>query len=105
MLLSTGIQVEVCRVKAVSPTAAQLQSLEKKRKTSSASNISPNSTDVKRLKKRSTTSTVSAYVKTDEGEYVKFDEVVELDEEDEGWERRDEMRFESGVERREGRLE
>lgn len=102
MLLSTGIQVEVCRVKAVSPTAAQFQSLEKKRKTSSALNISPNSTDVKRLKRMST---VSAYVKTDEGEYVKFDEVIELDEEDDGWERRDEMRFESGVERREGRLE
>ncbi|KIR25350.1 fanconi-associated nuclease 1 [Cryptococcus deuterogattii LA55] len=105
VLLSTGIQVEVCRVKAVSPTAAQLQTLEKKRKTSSALNTSPNSTDVKRLKRRSTTATVSAYVKTDEGEYVTFDEVVELDEEDGGWERRDEMRFESGIERREGRLE
>lgn len=44
-------------------------------------------------------------MKTDDGEYVKADEVVELDEEDDGWERRDEMRFESGVERREGRLE
>lgn len=68
-------------------------------------NISSNSIDVKRLKRRSTTSTISAYVKTDDGEYVKADEVVELDEEDDGWERRDEMRFESGVERREGRLE
>lgn len=105
VLLSSGIQVEVCRVKALSPTAAQLQSLEKKRKTSPALNISSNSIDVKRLKRRSTTSTISAYVKTDDGEYVKADEVVELDEEDDGWERRDEMRFESGVERREGRLE
>lgn len=105
MLLSSGIQVEVCRVKAVSPTAAQLQSLEKKRKTSPALNTSSNSTEVKRLKRRSATSTASAYVKTDEGEYVKADDVVELDEEDDGWERRDEMRFESGIERREGRLE
>ncbi|OXG11528.1 fanconi-associated nuclease 1 [Cryptococcus neoformans Tu259-1] len=105
VLLSSGIQVEVCRVKAVSPTAAQLQSLEKKRKTSPALNTSSNSTEVKRLKRRSATSTASAYVKTDEGEYVKADDVVELDEEDDGWERRDEMRFESGIERREGRLE
>lgn len=48
---------------------------------------------------------VLVYVKIDEGEYVKVDDVVELDEEDDGWERRDEMWFESGIERREGRLE
>ncbi|TYJ52262.1 hypothetical protein B9479_007136 [Cryptococcus floricola] len=99
VLLSLGIQVEVCRVKAIAATDAQLEKVEKKRKAALAfenANVAGG--------KRSRLS--RAYWKADEGEWEEGGHGAEVDgdEEDEGWEARDEMRFEDGVERRQGKL-
>ncbi|WVW82586.1 hypothetical protein I302_104597 [Kwoniella bestiolae CBS 10118] len=95
VLLSSGIPVEVCRVKEKIASTTQIEKVEKKRK--SNENASKKN---KRVKKE--------YERGVDGEFV---EVVDgntmlKDEEDEGWERDDEMGRESGDEGRgEGRWE
>ncbi|WVQ76980.1 hypothetical protein IAR50_006659 [Cryptococcus sp. DSM 104548] len=98
VLLSLGIQVEVCRVKAIAATDAQLEKVEKKRKAALAIENAANGAGGKRSRLS------RGYWKTDEGEWEEGVQEAELDEEDESWEGRDEMRFENGVERRQGKL-
>ncbi|WVQ97668.1 hypothetical protein IAU59_004782 [Kwoniella sp. CBS 9459] len=103
VLLSSGIQVEVCRVKAKEPTTTQIEKV-KKRKQATPEVMKP-SGHLKRPKKEK-----KAYERGDDGEFVDVDEVgngsVRKDEEDEGWEKEDEFRFEDGEEGKgEGRWE
>ncbi|WVQ82523.1 hypothetical protein IAT38_004652 [Cryptococcus sp. DSM 104549] len=84
VLLSSGIPVEVCRVKAQEPTSSQLDKLDKKREANNYQN------HVGKRAKRD-------YSKAADGEYVEG-AGDERDEEDEGWEKEDEMRYESGGE-------
>ncbi|WWD17625.1 hypothetical protein CI109_102066 [Kwoniella shandongensis] len=89
VLLSAGIQVEVCKVKALNATANQLVKLEKKRKSSSS--LTSISGSGKKGRK--------GYIRDGDGEWVDDDGLVGMkDEEDEGWEKEDEMRYESGDE-------
>ncbi|KAK8866168.1 hypothetical protein IAR55_001319 [Kwoniella newhampshirensis] len=93
VLLSAGIKVEVCKVKARDPTSKQLEKVEKKRK-SSASLVSL--TD----KKGKGNDGRKVYARNGDGEWMDDGEgdIGGKDEEDEGWEKEDEMEYESGDE-------
>ncbi|WVR06105.1 hypothetical protein IAU60_003135 [Kwoniella sp. DSM 27419] len=97
VLLSSGIAVEVCRVKAKNPTTAQLEK-ERKRKAGPGVNGAGASTgiEVKREKR-----VKQSFERGVDGEFVELDEIggsLGKDEEDEGWEKEDESRYESGDE-------
>ncbi|WWC66149.1 uncharacterized protein I206_100049 [Kwoniella pini CBS 10737] len=87
VLLSSGIPVEVCRVKEKIATSSQIEKVEKKRK----SNLLRQGNDKK--PKRN-------FERGNDGEFVEITNgnTLSKDEEDEGWEREDEFNEESGDE-------
>ncbi|OCF54335.1 fanconi-associated nuclease 1 [Kwoniella mangroviensis CBS 10435] len=88
VLLSSGIPVEVCRVKEKIASTQQIEKVEKKRKS--------NELAQKRAKK-----VKKEYERGADGEFMEIGDdglSVMKDEEEEGWEKEDEMRFESGDE-------
>ncbi|WWC58851.1 uncharacterized protein I303_101396 [Kwoniella dejecticola CBS 10117] len=93
VLLSSGIPVEVCRVKEKIATTAQIAKVEKKRKTSAVKEGQGREKKPKKM-----------YERAGDGEFVEVENGLTMmkDEEDEGWEKEDESRAESGDE---GRLE
>ncbi|OCF42115.1 fanconi-associated nuclease 1 [Kwoniella heveanensis CBS 569] len=94
VLLSSGIQVEVCKVKAKEPTTTQIEKAKKRKSTTE--NLKTDG-QPKRPKKEK-----KVYERGDDGEYIDADELeavtVRKDEEDEGWEKEDEFRLEDGEE-------
>ncbi|WWC86489.1 uncharacterized protein L201_001366 [Kwoniella dendrophila CBS 6074] len=91
VLLSSGIPVEVCRVKEKIATTNQIEKLEKKRKSTTSSKSNRD----KKPKKE--------YERGPDGEFIVIENgnTVMKDEEDEGWEEQDEFKYESGDEGRE----
>ncbi|WRT64402.1 uncharacterized protein IL334_001334 [Kwoniella shivajii] len=80
VLLSSGIPVEVCRVKEKFATSNQIEKIKKRK-----SSMTPKGKDKKPRKE---------YERTEEGDYVDVDDgnTTKLDEEDERWEKEDELR-------------
>ncbi|WVF70226.1 hypothetical protein IAT40_005015 [Kwoniella sp. CBS 6097] len=93
VLLSSGIQVEVCKVKAKDPTANQIEKA-KKRKTANTAEFEGHPKRLKTEKKVYDRGIDGGFVDTDEFEGGS----LRKDEEDEGWEQEDEFRFEDGEE-------